>query len=108
MVEERGSAMSDPDSQETHAQVCHRCLMRLDASMGGVDLPRRIRATLTEDGGGGRVRVSLTGCLGWCPVGRVSVQLFRAGGASEVVLLDPARNGEELIAHLPCPSAETP
>ena len=98
--------MSDPDPQETHAQVCQRCLMRLDTSAG--DLPRRIRATLTRYGSGGGVRVSLTGCLGWCPVGRVSVQLFRARVASEVVLLDPARNGEELIAHLPCPSAETP
>jgi hypothetical protein len=91
---------------ETQAQVCHRCLMRLETSAGGVDLPRRIRATLA--GHGERVSVSLTGCLGWCPVGLVSVQLRREGLVSEVVLLDPARDGAELIAHLPCPSTETP
>jgi hypothetical protein len=100
--------MSDAESRETQAQVCQRCLMRLETSAGGVDLPRRIRATLATSGCDGRVRVSLTGCLGWCPVGRVSVQLFRDGLASEVVLIDPARNGEELISHLPCPSLETP
>jgi hypothetical protein len=98
--------MSETRSQETQAQVCHRCLMRLETSAGGVDLPRRIRATLA--GHGEAVRVELTGCLGWCPVGLVSVQLRREGQVSDVVLLDPARNGAELLAHLPCPSAETP
>lgn len=100
--------MNGPDSRETQAQVCHRCLMRLDTSAGGVDLPRRIRATLASQEGAERVRVSLTGCLGYCPVGRVSVQLFRAGEVSDVVLVDPARDGAELIAHLPCPSTEAP
>jgi hypothetical protein len=98
--------MHETSSQEMQVQVCHRCLMRLETSAGGVDLPRRIRATLA--GHGDAVRVSLTGCLGWCPVGLVSVQLLRAGQVSEVVLLDPACDGAELIAHLPCPSAETP
>ncbi|WP_257462843.1 hypothetical protein [Archangium lipolyticum] len=98
--------MSDSDSREIQAQVCHRCLMRLETSAGGVDLPRRIRATLARHGCDERVRVSLTGCLGWCPVGRVSVQLFRDGQASDVVLVDPARDGEELLSHLPCPSME--
>ncbi|MFY0563359.1 hypothetical protein ACN28E_05900 [Archangium lansingense] len=98
--------MSEPCAVETQVQVCHRCLMRLEASAGGVDLPRRIRATLAVHGQA--VSVSLTGCLGGCPVGRVSVQLRREGHVSEVVLLDPARDGAELLAHLPCPSAETP
>lgn len=98
--------MRETSSQETQAQVCHRCLMRLETSAGGVDLPRRIRATLAAQGES--VRVDLTGCLGWCPVGRVSVQLRRAGELSDVVLLDPARDGAELLAHLSCPSAETP
>ncbi|HYO64961.1 MAG TPA: hypothetical protein VEU33_02660 [Archangium sp.] len=97
--------MSETSAQETRAQVCHRCLMRLETSAGGVDLPRRIRATLAAQGAS--VRVELTGCLGWCPVGRVSVQLRRAGEVSEVVLLDPAGDGAELLTHLPCPSAET-
>ena len=98
--------MSETSAQETQVQVCHRCLMRLETSAGGVDLPRRIRTTLAAQGEA--VRVSLTGCLGWCPVGRVSVQLRRDGQLSEVVLLDPARDGAELLTHLPCPSAETP
>jgi hypothetical protein len=98
--------MSETSAQETQAQVCHRCLMRLETSAGGVDLPRRIRATLAARGEA--VRVSLTGCLGWCPVGRVSVQLRREGRFLEVVLLDPERDGAELLAHLSCPSVETP
>jgi hypothetical protein len=98
--------MSETHAPRTQAQVCHRCLMRLETSAGGVELPRRIRATLA--GHGESVRVDLTGCLGWCPVGRVSVQLRRDGQVSEVVVVDPARDGAELIAHLPCPSAETP
>ncbi|HEX8438682.1 (2Fe-2S) ferredoxin domain-containing protein [Archangium sp.] len=100
--------MREPDSRKTQAQVCQRCLMRLDTSAGGVDLPRRIRATLAAREGTEHVRVSLTGCLGYCPVGRVSVQLFRDGEASDVVLVDPERNGAELISHLPCPSTEAP
>jgi hypothetical protein len=100
--------MRDSDPGETQAQVCQRCLMRLEPRLGGVDLPRRIRATLAGCGGAEHVRVSLTGCLGYCPSGQVSVQLFRGGEASEVVQLDPERNGVELIAHLPCPSTETP
>jgi hypothetical protein len=80
--------------------------MRLETGAGGVDLPRRIRATLAAQGES--IRVDLTGCLGWCPVGLVSVQLRREGQLSDVVLLDPARDGAELLAHLACPSAETP
>jgi hypothetical protein len=98
--------MGETSARETQAQVCHRCLMRLETSAGGVDLPRRIRATLAARGEA--VRVELTGCLGWCPVGRVSVQLRCAGQVSEVVLLDPARDGAELLTLLPCPSVETP
>ncbi|PTL84379.1 hypothetical protein [Vitiosangium sp. GDMCC 1.1324] len=100
--------MSDENPRETRAQVCHRCLMRLDTSAGGVELPRRIRDTLAGQGCAGHVRVSLTGCLGWCPVGRVSVLLVTEGEVSEVVLIDPARDGAELLAHLPCPSSEAP
>ena len=100
--------MRDESSQDTQAQVCHRCLMRLETSAGGVDLPRRIRDTLAGQGCAGPVRVSLTGCLGYCPVGLVSVQLRRNGEVSDVVLLDPARDGAELLAHLSCPSSETP
>lgn len=98
--------MSETHTARTQAQVCHRCLMRLETSAGGVDLPRRIRATLAAHGE--PVCVELTGCLGWCPVGRVSVQLRRDGQVSEVVLVDPARDGAELIAHLAYPSEETP
>ncbi len=98
--------MGETSARETQAQVCHRCLMRLETSAGGVDLPRRIRATLAARGES--VRVELTGCLGWCPVGRVSVQLRCAGQVSDVVLLDPARDGAELLTLLPCPSVETP
>jgi dienelactone hydrolase len=98
--------MSETSPREIQAQVCHRCLLRLETSAGGVDLPRRIRATLAAQGES--VRVDLTGCLGWCPVGRVSVQLRREGQVSDVVLLDPARDGAELLTHLACPSAETP
>jgi hypothetical protein len=100
--------MHDEESQRVQAQVCQRCLMRLETSAGGVDLPRRIRATLAAHEGAGGVRVSLTGCLGYCPVGRVSVQLRRDGLLADVVLVDPARDGEDLLSHLACPSAETP
>jgi hypothetical protein len=97
--------MSDESTPETQAQVCHRCLMRLEPSAGGVDLPRRIRDTLA--GRDCAVRVSLTGCLGHCPEGLVSVQLRHDGELSDVVLLDPARDGAELLTHLSCPSTET-
>ncbi len=100
--------MTDSNSRETQVQVCQRCLMRLEPSAGGVDLPRRIRVTLAGHGGAEHVRVRLTGCLGYCPNGQVSVQLFCDGAVSEVVLIDPERDGAELIAHLPCPSTETP
>ncbi|WNG43476.1 hypothetical protein F0U60_04715 [Archangium minus] len=100
--------MRDEGSQETQAQVCHRCLLRLETSAGGVDLPRRIRDTLAAQGCAESVRVSLTGCLGYCPVGLVSVQLRRNGEFLDVVLIDPARDGAELLTHLSCPSSETP
>jgi hypothetical protein len=96
--------MSDESTPETQAQVCHRCLMRLETSAGGVDLPRRIRDTLA--GQGCAVRVSLTGCLGYCPVGRVSVQLRHGGEFADVVVLDPERDGAELLTLLPFPSTE--
>ena len=100
--------MRDSDSRETQAQVCQRCVMRLETSVGGmVDLPRRIRATLAGNGYAEHVRISLTGCLGYCPRGQVTVQLSRDGQALDVLLLDPAREGAELISHLPCPSTET-
>jgi hypothetical protein len=98
--------MSDESPPETQAQVCHRCLMRLETSAGGVELPRRIRDTLA--GQGHPVRVSLTGCLGYCPVGRVSVQLRHAGECMDVLLLDPARDGAEILTLLPDSSTETP
>jgi len=82
--------------------------MRLEPSAGGVDLPRRIRVMLAGHGCAEQVRVSLTGCLGYCPNGQVSAQLLRNGEVSEVVLLDPERDGAELLPHLPCPSTETP
>jgi hypothetical protein len=97
--------MNDESPPETQAQVCHRCLMRLETGAGGVDLPRRLRDTLV--GQGCAVRVSLTGCLGYCPVGRVSVQLRHAGEFAEVVFLDPERDGAELLTLLPYPSTET-
>jgi hypothetical protein len=81
--------------------------MRLEPSAGGVDLPRRIRVTLAGHGHAEQVHVSLTGCLGYCPNGQVTVQLLGDGEVSEVVLLDPEGDGAELLTHLPCPSTET-
>lgn len=88
------------ESGERRAQLCHRCLMRLEPAAGGVDLPRRIRATLADHGLGERVRLSLTGCLGYCPTGRVSMQLYRGDEASDFLALNPARDGEELLERL--------
>jgi len=93
------SATEPPQPTELH--VCHRCLVRLDASAGGVDLPRRLREALAGRGLAERTRVMASGCLGECPVGLVSVRVLPEGGAGEQLqLIDPARDGEDLAEQL--------
>lgn len=74
--------------------------------MGGVDLPRRLRATLAPHSPTGSVAVSLTGCMALCPEGRVSVRWLGAPSAPEVVGIDPMKDGVELVPHLRPPDAE--
>lgn len=75
--------------------------MRLDASAGGVDLPRRLKETLAARGLASGTRVIPAGCLGYCPTGRVSVLVSpESGRGAHVQLIDPAKDGEDLVAHL--------
>lgn len=92
--------MSGARGREPWLQVCHRCLLRLEPRMGGVDLPRRLRATLGPHSPTGSVAVSLTGCLGLCPEGRVSVRWLGEPSAPEVVGIDPMKDGADLVPHL--------
>ncbi|MCP3136395.1 (2Fe-2S) ferredoxin domain-containing protein [Pyxidicoccus xibeiensis] len=98
---------TEPEPTELH--VCHRCLVRLDASAGGVDLPRRLKEALCARGLTERTRVLPSGCLGHCPKGRVSVLVLPDGGtAAHVQLIDPEKDGEDLAEHLarwPVPAA---
>ncbi|MFP2926072.1 hypothetical protein ACLESO_12800 [Pyxidicoccus sp. 3LG] len=91
---------SEP-SEPTELHVCHRCLVRLDASAGGVDLPRRLKETLSARALAGSTRVLPSGCLGYCPKGRVSVLVLPDGGTgAHVQLIDPEKDGEDLAEHL--------
>jgi hypothetical protein len=97
----------EPEPTELH--VCHRCLVRLDASAGGVDLPRRLKEALSAHGLAGSTVVIPSGCLGYCPMGRVSVLVLPGSGAgAHVQLIDPEKDGEDLVEHLarlPSPAA---
>lgn len=91
----------DPEQEPTELHVCHRCLIRLDASAGGVDLPRRLKETLAARGLAGSTRVLASGCLGHCPHGRVSVRVSpESGRGAHVQLVDPEKDGEDLAEHL--------
>ncbi|GHG86708.1 hypothetical protein [Comamonas sp. JC664] len=93
------SASEPPEPTELH--VCHRCLVRLDASAGGVDLPRRVRESLAARGLTERTRVIASGCLGECPRSRVSVLVIPEGGTgAHLQLIDPAKDGEDLAEHV--------
>jgi predicted metal-binding protein len=92
-------AESEPGPTELH--VCHRCLVRLDTSAGGADLPRRIRETLSAHGLAQATRLIPSGCLGVCPQGRVSVLILPdEGPGAHVQLIDPEKDGEDLAEHL--------
>jgi hypothetical protein len=99
-----GTPGAEPGPQEqepTELHVCHRCLVRLDASAGGVDLPRRLKETLSVRGLSGSTVVIPSGCLGYCPKGRVSVLVLPGSGTgAHVQLIDPEKDGEDLAEHL--------
>lgn len=88
--------MSDTGRVAVH--VCHECLVRLPASLGGVDLPRRIRGTLAA--AGLTTPVLASGCFGVCPPGQVAVCLGEDGlgpaGGEPLWVLAPERDGAEL------------
>lgn len=90
------------EAGEVQLKFCHRCLIRLPVSAGGVDLPRRLRETLARHGLSERTRLGPTGCLGYCPVGLVSVMVrpMAALDDTHVRLIDPERDGEDLVEHL--------
>ncbi|MDY7226032.1 hypothetical protein [Hyalangium rubrum] len=94
--------MSEPASGDIQLKFCHRCLLRLRTEAGGIDLPRRIRETLAAHGLRERTRLGPTGCLGYCPVGLVSVMVRREEALDDthVTLIDPERDGEDLVEHL--------
>jgi predicted metal-binding protein len=94
--------MSAAHCGEIQLKLCYRCLVRLDTGAGGTDLPRRIRETLSSHGLGSRTRVAPTGCLGYCPKGLVSVMVRREDALDDthVRLIDPERDGEDLVEHL--------
>jgi predicted metal-binding protein len=94
--------MSEARPGEIELKLCYRCIVRLDTSLGGADLPRRIRETLAAHGLEGRLRVGPTGCLAYCPKGLVSVMIRRPDALEEthVKLIDPERDGEDLVEHL--------
>ncbi|NOJ90512.1 (2Fe-2S) ferredoxin domain-containing protein [Myxococcus xanthus] len=88
-------------SEPTELHVCHCCLMRLDTSAGGVDLPNRLREALAGRGLAERTRMVESGCLGECPEGRVTVMVVPAGDAeAHVQLIDPAKDGADLAEHV--------
>lgn len=81
--------------------VCHRCLMRLETSAGGVDLPSRLQKALAGRGLAERTRVMASGCLGECPKGLVTVMVQPdSGSESHVQLIDPAKDGADLAEHV--------
>lgn len=102
-------APGQQEQEPTELHVCHRCLVRLDASAGGVDLPRRLKQALSVRGLAERTRVISSDCLGHCPMGRVSVLVLPDGGTgAHVQLIDPEKDGEDLAEHLsrlPAPAA---
>ncbi|NVJ17417.1 (2Fe-2S) ferredoxin domain-containing protein [Myxococcus sp. AM010] len=93
------SALEPPEPTELH--VCHCCLMRLEVSAGGVDLPGRLQAALACRGLAERTRVMESGCLGECPEGLVSVMVLPdSGSGAHVQLIDPAKDGADLAEHV--------
>lgn len=94
--------MAAPDSEPApiELEVCHRCLVRLPTSAGGLDLPRRIREALASRGLSERTRVLASGCLGYCPQGLVSVAVSVPLGEVCFLFIDPERDGEDLAAQV--------
>ncbi len=94
--------MSEARTCGIQLKLCYRCLVRLEPGQGGSDLPRRIRETLSAHGYQGRAHVGPTGCLGYCPRGLVSVMVRREDALDDthVRLIDPERDGEDLVEHL--------
>ncbi|MCK8499169.1 MULTISPECIES: (2Fe-2S) ferredoxin domain-containing protein [Myxococcus] len=100
-----------PGAPATELHVCHNCMVRLDSSLGGVDLPRRIREAVAARGLGPTTRVFSSGCLGECPLGLVTVLVLPPSGTgSSLQLIDAAKDGEDLAERLanPPPPAGPP
>lgn len=98
-------AMADSDTPEPEPielEVCHRCLIRLPASVGGTDLPRRIREALAARGLSEKTRVLPSACMGYCPEGRVSVLVVPhpSGRGTHPRFIDPERDGVDLAEHV--------
>lgn len=93
-------AASDSEPTPIELEVCHRCLVRLPTSAGGLDLPRRIREALASRGLSERTRVLASGCLGYCPRGLVSVAVSVPSGEACSFFIDPERDGEDLAARV--------
>jgi hypothetical protein len=102
MLRRAMAEQSDAQQEVIGLEVCHRCLIRLPPHVGGTDLPRRIREALAARGLSERARVLPSGCMGYCPVGLVSVLVVphSSGRGTHPRLIDPERDGEDLAEHV--------
>jgi hypothetical protein len=88
--------------------VCERCSTEripeeapeVAARLAGFNLRDWLKSTLKADGRWGPIRVVSTSCQDVCALGRVTVTIEPQHGETEVMVLDPLDDRDELYAKI--------
>jgi predicted metal-binding protein len=88
--------------------VCERCSKEripeeapeVAAAMGDFSLRDWLKTTLKEDGRWGPIRVISTSCMDVCALGRITVAIEPEDGETQVLVVDPLSDKDELYQRI--------